>query len=47
MEQEEIALSDIQEGDMISIRMGEDGVAEEIVVMTGGQDETDTDTETE
>lgn len=47
MDSEEITLSDIQEGDIVSIRMGDDGTVEEISVMTGGNDEADTDTETE
>ena len=47
MDSEEITLSDIQEGDIVSIQMGDDGTVEEISVMTGGNDEADTDTETE
>lgn len=42
MEAEEIELADIAEGDIVSLKIGDDGIAEEISVMTGGNDEENT-----
>lgn len=42
METEEIELADIAEGDIVSLKIGDDGIAEEISVMTGGNDEENT-----
>lgn len=42
MEAEEIELADLAEGDIVSLKIGDDGIAEEISVMTGGNDEENT-----